>query len=293
MTPDLPEDNEIRLYSNQLRDDLKVTLTAAMDRAQHSVHVTMYGVRDKHMITKLQEVAVRGIDVSVVTDGSCTAAFGDDVKVSYRSGPGLMHRKIVVIDDEEVWLGSANLTTESLRLHGNLIMGLKSRALASSLLGRSDARTFTVGDQTLELSLLPEDNGLPQLVAHLDTARKSVRVAMFTFTHPTLTDALIRAHRRGAAVTVVADRSAGHGASAKALEQLRMGGVTVALSETLGLLHHKFCLIDNEVLIHGSANWTRAAFTKNDDLFVVLSPLTDSQVKQLDSLWRVIWAQSQ
>ena len=37
-------------------------------------------------------------------------------------------------------------------------------------------------------------------------------------------------------------------------------------AERYGIMHRKFCVIDNNVLIHGSYNWTTNAETRNDEL---------------------------
>jgi len=36
-------------------------------------------------------------------------------------------------------------------------------------------------------------------------------------------------------------------------------------AERNGIMHRKFCVIDNNVLIHGSYNWTTNAETRNDE----------------------------
>lgn len=36
-------------------------------------------------------------------------------------------------------------------------------------------------------------------------------------------------------------------------------------AERNGIMHHKFCVIDNNVTIHGSYNWTKNAETKNNE----------------------------
>ena len=43
-----------------------------------------------------------------------------------------MHRKVLLVDGEEVWLGSANMTRDSLRMHGNLMVGIKDPAVGNS-----------------------------------------------------------------------------------------------------------------------------------------------------------------
>ena len=36
-------------------------------------------------------------------------------------------------------------------------------------------------------------------------------------------------------------------------------------AERKGIMHHKFCVIDNNITIHGSYNWTTNAETKNNE----------------------------
>jgi len=38
----------------------------------------------------------------------------------------------------------------------------------------------------------------------------------------------------------------------------------------------------------GSANWTKTAFTKNEDFLFALSSLTKDQKKYLDNLWKIL-----
>ena len=41
-----------------------------------------------------------------------------------------------------------------------------------------------------------------------------------------------------------------------------------------GKMHHKFCVIDNQVVLHGSYNWSTNAEMKNDeDITVTLGDL--------------------
>ena len=111
---------------------------------------------------------------------------------------------------------------------------------------------------------------------------------MFTWTRFDLADAVISAKKRGVNVEVILDRNASNGVSQKIAKKLLEGGISVRVNQGQELLHHKLLLIDNETLVNGSANWTKAAFTNNDDFFLILSPLTDSQRKALDEMWAEI-----
>ena len=45
-----------------------------------------------------------------------------------------MHQKVIVIDKKQIWLGSANLTNESLNLHNNLVSGLYHPDIAETII---------------------------------------------------------------------------------------------------------------------------------------------------------------
>jgi phosphatidylserine/phosphatidylglycerophosphate/cardiolipin synthase-like enzyme len=275
-TPSLPAPTDPpRFYSTQLRDDLQLTLSGAIDRAEHSVHLAIYTLTDRKILRALHNAAARGCAVTVAYDAKAGRPKLSPLVERRPAKPkGLMHRKILVIDDHEVWLGSANFTYESLRIHDNLIVAISSPQLASDLIdaitGRQTRAPPRLYENDIELWLLPEDKGaLNRLIDLIDTAQTRIRVAMFTWTHPALTEAIIRAHRRGLDVHISLDQTSAAGASAPALARLHEEGVKVLTSVGPGLLHHKLALID-DTLVLGSANWTRSAFTRNDDCFLIL-----------------------
>ena len=123
-------------------------------------------------------------------------------------------------------------------------------------------------------------------------AHKTIRLVMFTLTHNEITSALIAAHKRGVDVRVAVDYYTARGASKKTLEQLRQAQIPVYLSQGKELLHHKWALIDGDILIMGSANWTKAAFTKNQDFLLLLSSLRPDDQCFFKDLWEIIQTES-
>jgi len=207
---------------------------------------------------------------------------------------GLMHQKILILDRDLVFIGSANMTESSLRMHDNLVVGMRNQKMAQFLLERIPSssgylRTM-VGGQDVELWLLPDPRGvaLSDLRRMLRKASRSIKIALFTITHPSLCEEVIAAQEKGIDVTLVVDLHSGLGASSKAVEQLRQKGVKVLYSQGVQLLHHKFVWIDEEILICGSANWTKAAFKKNSDCILALHHLTPGQKGFMRCLWHRI-----
>lgn len=311
-TASVPEKGQpIELYSNQTSDDLRGNLIEGIHQAKKSILLIIYSLSDKQVIQALQDKAAEGIAIDVICDPNATKnieqKLGSQIHVFKRNGLGLMHQKILVIDDAQIWIGSANLTNESLRVHGNLVMGFHSPELAEKIRIKAERMQqegvqptcehceLTIGGQETEMWFLPDDAKAVKTVLQLiDTAEKTIRVAMFTFTRYDFAKALVAAHKRGVDTQVVVDLASGKGSSAKIVNLLKQGGIPVALSQgAAGLLHHKFLVIDGKTLVNGSANWTYAAFTKNDDCFMILRNLTSNQTNQMEKLWEVVSAESE
>jgi cardiolipin synthase A/B len=310
LTVRLPEsDHPIELYANQLHDDLQATYLAAIARAQSSILLIVYSLSDQQIIEALKRKAAEGVEVRVICDAKASPQaarkLGQEIATIKRSPRGLMHQKILVIDAMEVWLGSANMTADSLKMHGNLVAAMQHPEIAAMILQKSLGmgergvalpiahRDFLLAGQRLELWFLPDNpEAIDQLTALIDAAQKTVRVAMFTWTHPRLTQAVIDAKQRGLDVQVAIDHYAGKGSSAEVFYRLQQAGVAARLSAGGPLLHHKFLYIDETLLVNGSANWTRAAFTQNDDCFIILHDLNTTQQAFMKELWRVVWSDS-
>lgn len=152
---------------------------------------------------------------------------------------------------------------------------------------------FTLGNQQLEFWFLPSDSTAVNRVTQLlDQAKKTIKVAMFTWTRQDFAQAMVRARLRGVKVEAMIDRGTSKNASKKIARFLYREKVPLFINTSQGLLHHKFCLIDDEILINGSANWTKAAFTQNNDCFVILSPLNKEQRFKLNSMWNSLVTES-
>jgi cardiolipin synthase A/B len=299
----------LELYANQVKDDLTQLFLSSINNAQHSIHLIIYALTDPQIISALQHQAEKGIDVRVIADAKASpnldSKLGSKIRIVRRFGPGLMHQKILVIDEKRLLIGSANLTRESLSMHGNLVTAIDCEPVAKMMIAKANTlkiegrcekipyEEFFIGNQKMEFWFLPDNkNGMSRLQELISTAKKTVQVAMFTWTSTELAQSTIEAAKRGVKVEVVIDHYSGKGASSKIVKLFKKNGIDVSLSQGGPLLHHKFLLIDDHTLVNGSANWTRAAFTQNDDCFFILSPLNDSQKNQMKKLWSIIKAES-
>ena len=155
-----------RLYSNQTRDDLRLYFTKSIDSAKKSVVFSIYTMTDPAIIAALKRKAREGVPVTVITDADTAAGLkeklGPQIKIELRFLKGIMHRKILSVDGTEVWIGSANMTTESLRMHGNLVIGLADPQMAHYIeenifIPKEPYKQFKYQTQEIEISFQPED----------------------------------------------------------------------------------------------------------------------------------------
>jgi cardiolipin synthase len=280
-----------KFYSNQAQQDLRLTLVDAIRKANRSIHLVMFGLSDTAILNALSN---KTIPTVVYYDPNASPNLWNvlpNAELKPVRGYGLMHQKILICDRETIFIGSANMTTASLTMHDNLVIGLKSQKLAQFLIEKTPKSPgYTrsmVGGQEIELWLLPDPRGhaLHDLRKKIRSARSCLQIALFTFTHPSLVDEVIEAKNRGLDVSLIIDMHSALGASKEAVEKIKRSGVRVLLSKGVQLLHHKFILIDNEMLVTGSANWTKAAFYNNSDCILVLHQLDSDQKSFMSRMW--------
>jgi phosphatidylserine/phosphatidylglycerophosphate/cardiolipin synthase-like enzyme len=291
--------------------DLELELTSAILKAEKSVLVMIFAMTNERVLEALKHKSQQGVDVKVICDAkSCpyiSKRLGPQVQILKRMDKGLMHLKVLVIDEINCWIGSANFTGESLNMHGNLVIEITDKDLAQTIAEKAETlneydrsgyikqRSFDIGGQIVELSFLPDDKKASIRIKDLmRAAQKTIRVAMFTWTRQDFAKELISAKQRGIDVQVVLDRNSAKSSShsIEVAELLKSSGIPVYYSVGAPLLHHKMMIIDDTTLEIGSANWTRAAFNTNDDCFLIINNLTDDQQRKLNDVWKDILSAS-
>ncbi len=298
--PNLPNPGcPLKFYSNQSRQDIKQVFLQALNDAHQSIFLSVYGITDPQILDAVRKKSAEHLPIFIEYDPTASSALKKHLPSSIHLKPvkskGLMHRKIVLIDRGVAYLGSANLTPSSLRHHANLVVGLYHPGLAEFLENpAAKSYFFELQGQKGEVYLLPDPQkaGLSRLIESIDKAERQIHIAMFTLTHPGIVEALARARKRKVTIRIALDAYTARGASKKSLEVLDRQGVSFYLSQGRELLHHKWALIDEETLAMGSANWTKAAFDKNDDFLLFLAPLDKIQKRFLKNLWEIVESES-
>ena len=126
------------------------------------------------------------------------------------------------------------------------------------------------------------------IIRSLNNAQRSVHVAMYYFTDPDLAEAVVAAQRRGVATYVYLDRSQVNNQYSQS-RYLAQQDVPVRISSNRRIMHNKFAIIDGNVVLTGSYNWSRAAGERNDENLVCIYRAEVAQ--RYKERFRYFWTQ--
>lgn len=110
-----------------------------------------------------------------------------------------------------------------------------------------------------------------RIIPCLDNATNKIQVAMAWFTSKELFEALINALNRNVDVELILlDNAINYMYYAPDFNELiNAGGKLRIAGPEVGFMHHKFCVIDDSLVITGSYNWTYYAETRNVENIVI------------------------
>ena len=125
------------------------------------------------------------------------------------------------------------------------------------------------------------------VIETISKAHETIDIAMYDFTSKPIAEELVKAKKRNVRVRIILDKSQGQQDYSKS-KYLTQKGFGVKYHTGPGLMHNKFAIIDGQVLLTGSFNWTGMAEQKNEENLLVM---TDQQVireyqKRFEYLYR-------
>jgi phosphatidylserine/phosphatidylglycerophosphate/cardiolipin synthase-like enzyme len=267
-------------------------LVAGLDAARLSIDVACYHVNLEEIAAALLRAQGRGVVVRLVTDDEqanepvLQSLARSGIVVKDDGSPSLMHHKFIVIDGDEVWTGSMNLTTGSVYHDDNNLLHLRSAEIAADFsrefeemyrdnlfgaLSEPDTPYAQTGLEGMEVEVLfsPDDGVARRLVRLIGEADESIDVLAFAFTSDALADAMLERREQGVRLRGVMERDQADAAGAEYFHVLG-AGAEFRLDNSYGNMHHKVILIDGDTVVTGSYNFTRSAEMANDEALLIL-----------------------
>lgn len=144
----------------------------------------------------------------------------------------------------------------------------------------------TVTADVLAVFFTPPTGAARGLIRYLDGAKKSIQVMAYSFTYLEIAEALTRAAKRGVEVQVIQDGPTAAN-NFDVIPVLLKGGVSVRGNKAHRIFHHKVMIIDGDIVVTGSYNFTNSAEKSNAENMIVLrsAPLAQQYYKNFISHW--------
>lgn len=139
-------------------------------------------------------------------------------------------------------------------------------------------------------SAVHDKTSLSVLISVLNLSQHTVDVCVYMITCGILGDALVDCQKRGVVLRVVTEeRNSGEEGemSGSQIGKLRAAAIQVRCRASSFWMHHKFCIVDNEILVNGSFNWTNQAVMGNSENLIITNEKTliDPFKLEFQRLW--------
>jgi len=149
--------------------------------------------------------------------------------------------------------------------------------------------SITVSISTLaktEIYFSLYDNPQKEIIKNINQAKAFINIAMYIFTDRDIALPLVKAQERGVKVRLYLDQEQ----TVYLYSQSRFlvqKGIKTRISTNNYIMHNKFAIIDNRILLTGSYNWTFSANHRNDEnLMVVNDPNVIARYQDyFEKLW--------
>ena len=268
-------------------------LVDAIDASRLAVDAALYSLSLHSVRQALIRAHRRGVVVRVVMesdnmDDSSPQALKDaGIPIVGDRGQGLMHNKFMVLDASEVWTGSMNMTGSGTYSDRNNLIRIRSPKLAADYEVEFDEMFvdgrfgsvrgtptpfphLTLDGTRLDVYFSPDDHIQTKLLDLLASATSSIDFLAYSFTADPLGEAIRRQAKAGVAVHGVMDSGQMSTNTGSEYDLFRSDGLDVRLDGEDGLMHHKVMILDGEIVVLGSYNFTASAEKYNDENVIVI-----------------------
>ncbi|HSM55163.1 MAG TPA: phospholipase D-like domain-containing protein [Candidatus Sulfomarinibacteraceae bacterium] len=286
--PTCPDDHErVGGVDQIIADDLLL--------AERSVDIAAFDLDAEPIVAALIALAQRGVTVRVVTDDQNDdltsirrlRRHGTSVVTDGRSA--LMHNKFIVIDDRYVWTGSMNYTSNGAYCNNNNAVRFDSPELATNFRTEMDEmyddRRFgptspdhipyprlQINEALIETYFTAEADASAAITRRVAEAQEEILFMAFSFTDDAIGEAMLERAAAGVEVQGVFER-VGSETSFSLYPAMRDSGlrnVRVRQDGNPRIMHHKVIVIDREVVVFGSYNFSASANERNDENVVIV-----------------------
>ena len=176
-----------------------------------------------------------------------------------------------------------------------ILLGLTLFQVVSLMRERSDVGQVKAASATPQMAQVlgvyfsPPAGSAQAIVHAIDESQHEILVQAYSFTHNAIAQALARAHARGVAVNVLLDQKS-DSSNHYVIGVLNQAQIDMREDGKHAIAHNKVMVIDDEVVITGSFNFTNSAENRNAENFLILKSADLAHEYKMQ--WQNHWAHS-
>jgi phosphatidylserine/phosphatidylglycerophosphate/cardiolipin synthase-like enzyme len=131
------------------------------------------------------------------------------------------------------------------------------------------AADLTLNNTPARICFSPHGGCTEAMVKEIDGARSEILMEAYSFTSREIASAILKAHKRGVNVEIILDKS-NRSARYSSGDFTAHMGIPTYINAAYAIAHNKIMIIDREIVITGSFNFTKAAEEKNAENLLIL-----------------------
>ena len=292
---------------------INIRLVDAIGRVRNTLDIAAYVLDEKEITKAILDAQKNGVIVRIVTDdeyglGDPENTFqqfidaGIQVVADERSA--LMHDKFMILDGKTVWTGSWNYTEHGTFESNDNALAFDSAEVAaiyqdefnqmfeqyefSPNAPASLINKVTVSGIPVEIYFSPHDEIDVGILDVIRKAQKSIHFLTFSFTDNDFGALFLERLSAGVKVMGVFEKTTSSSYSSE-LSPLFCANAEVRTDGSKYFLHHKVIIVDEAVVITGSANYSLNALTNNNEnTIIVYDPILASvYMQEFERQWAV------
>lgn len=139
---------------------------------------------------------------------------------------------------------------------------------------------FSAPNDTLYILPYEQKQALSTLQGALRNAKSEIKITIYSFTNNDIAKILKDVAKRGVRVEIIFDKESnmdnkssviGYLAKYNNISVCLLSGIKARSGKYYGIMHQKMAIIDDEILVLGSANWSKNAFENNFETLLFTS----------------------
>lgn len=293
-----PQSQNFEPGSVTLSGTIPEKLIEHINRAERTIHIASFEFNLTPVAEALIAAHERGIEVQWVTDdehgieadteeGNGQFAMLKKAGIAVRDDgrSALMHNKFWIFDEHTVWTGSTNITINGNFRNNNNVLTIEVPEVAqiyereftemwNGAFGPTSPSTWEdqsvyVNDTEVQVLFAAEDDVISKLIPLISDAQRTLRFMAFSFTHDEMGTMILNRAESGVDVQGIFETRGSETAYSE-MPRLYCAGVSVRQDGNPGTFHHKVLIIDEQILVTGSLNFSVNANESNDENVIII-----------------------